>query len=562
MQLPIALSLLASLAFGRPAPKTPNIAHPGSRAAAFRLANIKALTEAGIAAPVDNKAFVSLAADSSSAAPHKNIWASLTTEEAVSVVQFLHNQTELNLTAVEDADAWSNYITIVDLMAPNKTDAMAYISGNATAPERYAYASISFNAFEEPYYEDVVVGPLPLSDKTAWWPKTFGTTKGSSLLSSSLISSLTVWLVGTSKIRNYDADSDTAYTWYTELATEVEDIIEDLTGSNLSAFDIWGVSATADSWHTRRSLHLIQIDPLWHEDGRIVNWLQLWRIPETIMDSETLLPQGIAFKVDITGRDPSKWFLVGWLYNGEYYTSTAAFREAWSSGKITKRTKNLDGEWTGTDLQGTPLEASAQPPPAQIQPGPQRFSVDENERYVQWMDFSFFITFTRDTGVRLYDIRYKNKTIVYELGLQEAVAHYAGSEPIQSGTAYLDTYYGFGPYAFELVSGVDCPTYAYYLNSTFHANELSTTHRNSICLFETDAGYPMSRHSSGHYVTATKNTVFTLRSVSTVGNYDYTFTTRFYLDGSIEQEVRASGYIQSAYFAQNSEYGMRVSTSI
>lgn len=59
-------------------------------------------------------------------------------------------------------------------------------------------------------------------------------------------------------------------------------------------------------------------------------------------------------------------------------------------------------------------------------------------------DFSFYITFTRDTGVRLFDIKYKGERIIYEMGLQEAIASYAGNDPVQSGTSYLDTYYGFG----------------------------------------------------------------------------------------------------------------------
>lgn len=33
------------------------------------------------------------------------------------------------------------------------------------------------------------------------------------------------------------------------------------------------------------------------------------------------------------------------------------------------------------------------------------------------------------------------------------------------------------------------------------------------------------------------------------------FSMTFQLDGSIAVEVRASGYIQSAYFAQNQDYG-------
>lgn len=56
--------------------------------------------------------------------------------------------------------------------------------------------------------------------------------------------------------------------------------------------------------------------------------------------------------------------------------------------------------------------------------------------------------------MRLYDVKYKGGRIIYgesrnhlrditisscypELGLQEAIAHYAGNDPVQSGTAYL-----------------------------------------------------------------------------------------------------------------------------
>lgn len=55
------------------------------------------------------------------------------------------------------------------------------------------------------------------------------------------------------------------------------------------------------------------------------------------------------------------------------------------------------------------------------------------------MDFSFYIAFSRDTGMTLFDIKYKGERIIYELGLQEAIAHYAGHDPAQSGVAYLDT---------------------------------------------------------------------------------------------------------------------------
>lgn len=129
---------------------------------------------------------------------------------------------------------------------------------------------------------------------------------------------------------------------------------------------------------------------------------------------------------------------------------------------------------------------------------------------------------------------------------------------MQSGTSYLDTCYGFGPYAFELVKGYDCPSYATYLNTSIYVSDTTHTHRNSLCLFEYDADFPIQRHSTSKYVSNTKNVYFTIRSVSNVGNYDYMFSYTFSLDGSISVDVRASGYIQSAYYANNINFGYRI----
>ena len=78
-------------------------------------------------------------------------------------------------------------------------------------------------------------------------------------------------------------------------------------------------------------------------------------------------------------------------------------------------------------------------------------------------------------------------------------------------SAYLDTFYGFGPYAFELLAGYDCPTYATFLNTSFHADEVSKTHPNSICMFEQDKGYLIQRHSNDAYLASTRNIAFTVR---------------------------------------------------
>ncbi|KAM0789976.1 hypothetical protein ACM66B_005309 [Microbotryomycetes sp. NB124-2] len=468
-------------------------------------------------------------ADPQVKAPYKNIWASLTNDEAASVIKFLHEKADMNLTVAANATSWDNFIGTVDLAHVNKGAALKYTSGETDkTPDRYAKAIINFQATETPYLEEFIVGPLPVSESTTVRPYTDGHTRGKG---------------GSGKQLNFDADSNDVYDWMLSEMEPLTEVYKGLTnGYGPQNLSHWG------------------IDPLWRENGRTIKWVVAWGDPENGFNGQTLLPQGIYCKMDITGRDPAGWTIEGWLYNDVFYSTTAEFLEAYKSPDFIKATPNngQNESWIGTDRAGEPLPYDTRAPPMQILPEGKRWAVDNDEKYVTWGDFSFFVGFTRDTGVRLFDIKYKGERVIYELGLQEAIAHYAGNDPVQSGIGYLDSYYGFGPYTFELIAGYDCPTYSSFMDTTFHANELSTTHRHAICLFESDVGYPMQRHSSADYVSITKNIAFTLRSVSTVGNYDYSFSYVFYQDGSIETFVQASGYIQSAFYAHNDRYGYQI----
>lgn len=153
---------------------------------------------------------------------------------------------------------------------------------------------------------------------------------------------------------------------------------------------------------------------------------------------------GLFFRADVTGRDPSKWKVTGWLYNEIFYNTTEDFRKAYHSPGFEKLAPNVEGQWVRLDRNGPKLPMDAAPPPQGLAPAGPRYSVDQQAKYVEWMDFSFYIGFTRDRGMAFYDIRHKGQRILYELSLQEALAHYAGNEPVQSGTAYFGSFYGFG----------------------------------------------------------------------------------------------------------------------
>ncbi|KAK0611016.1 membrane copper amine oxidase [Immersiella caudata] len=466
-------------------------------------------------------------------APKPNPWAPLSNEETASVVEWLFSRGDLNLTTTEDATAWDNSIVLVESMWPNKTDAVNYLDANAAAPTKYAHVILNNRATVDAHYADILVGPLPIDSATTWSPLEFPYTKKSG---------------GT--VRNLDADQSALYSeWIYPISASIADITLDLwnaTGMGLDndTLSIWG------------------IDPLWQDDGRVTMWSAFWNSPTGDFDDSTVLPLGLYFRSDVTGRDPSQWTFEGWLYNDIFYETTEEFRAAYWSEGFVKNSPNVDGQWAQTGQVGKVEPLDLLPPPVQVAPAGSRYAVDPEQQYVEWMGFSFYVGFTRDAGMALYDIRYQGERIMYELSLQEALAHYAGNDPMQSGTAYLDTFYGFGPYAFELVPGYDCPAHATYLNSSFYVDETCRTHINSICLFEFEADHPIQRHSTSKYVSITKNTYFVIRYVATVGNYDYMFSYSFFLDGSIAVEVRASGYIQSAYFANNHDYGFQIHDSL
>lgn len=126
------------------------------------------------------------------------------------------------------------------------------------------------------------------------------------------------------------------------------------------------------------------VDPLWHENGRIISWNTFWGNPTSFYDTSTLLPMGLYLKADITGRDPSKWSVEGWYYDGVFYESTKAFRKAFFSPGFEKFGPNLDGSWARTDQQGEIMPYDELDPPLPVAPQGARYGVDIEEKYVEW----------------------------------------------------------------------------------------------------------------------------------------------------------------------------------
>jgi primary-amine oxidase len=239
---------------------------------------------------------------------------------------------------------------------------------------------------------------------------------------------------------------------------------------------------------------------------------------------------------------------------------------------IHKTLPNKDGHWTDAEPEDRGISGRELPSPLLVQPYGPRVEIDVCQNYVKWMGWEFYLAFSQVTSLSLFDIRFRGERVMYELAFQEALAHYAGSSPALAGQAFFDTLFGFGVTAYELVPGYDCPAYATYLPITWYRSGQYFKRKNAICVFEAVSDHLLQRHTTGQKVTASKNSYLVVRTVSTVGNYDYTVSYHFYLDGSIEVKVHASGYIFTDYLAledmrkdlassgetQITEYGYRV----
>ena len=124
-------------------------------------------------------------------------------------------------------------------------------------------------------------------------------------------------------------------------------------------------------------------DPLIHVGDRIYQWNEFYSAHTGEFFSETILPTSLQFKIDITGRDPAKWRVVGWYYDGNFWSSTEEFREG---VKTLERKPGpvVDGLWASTDHQGAKLKRDNLFPPVAVQPDGPRFAVDKEENYVEW----------------------------------------------------------------------------------------------------------------------------------------------------------------------------------
>ena len=430
-------------------------------------------------------------------APAQNPWAELDDAEVAQVYTWLHENT--HLLGSHDGLPGPKGLILVELLRPNKSNVVGYLDNSGPVPGRWARLSNLETRGDNAFIVEYMVRPLPPSSNTKVLPLSYCHNSGRNFIQTPVpdVSALLGWVLG--------------------IGENASDITLDLLDAKTNREDPDDPDGL-----------VIGARPALVEPGRMVLWLEFFG-PGVKSDGRSLLPQGLYVKLDIPTANPESWQTGQWFYNGVLYDNDTVLREAMKTPEFKRLTINEDGPWTNTEDFDSATPGRAMPPPLSIQPYGPRFQLDRTEDYISWMGFSFYISTAQATAVSLFDIRYNNSRLIYHLGLQEALAHYAGAEPMQSGLEFLDTFFGMGKMMFSLIPGFDCPGHAEYIDMTYHRGGKMYTNRNAICVFEYTSDAPLQRHTSGYSASISRNTYLVVRSVSTVGNYDYTASFIYFL---------------------------------
>ncbi|KIM38732.1 hypothetical protein M413DRAFT_447684 [Hebeloma cylindrosporum] len=468
-----------------------------------------------------------------------NLWASLTIPETRQIESWLEAPARnLNLTRSRHSVASDNVIFLVEAYAPSKTDALAFLDSHngslaspLKVPEKFARVTIHHGGWKEPVVKDYLVGPLPVGVNTVIKPLV-------DIYHREDIPFNARGLMQFSELPKF-------------LAKEVKPIMHVME-------ELFGGTIRGDNNDTL----VAGISAPFSFDG---SFRRLWMTWRRNTAGSFILPVNFYQYVDMSGTDPSQWKILKLVYHNQSFPTIQSFLDAFNNGTLIRHTEQSNSEadysWTQRKRIGPLRDLDHLPGPRSVSFAGLRYRVDREQQYVSWMGWGMYLSFDRDMGLSFWDVRFRGDRIIYQLSPQEAISQYAGNDPVQATTAWLDRYFGMGALVRNLIPYYDCPQEAIYLPATTYSPLGIVVVERAICIFEQDTGKPLSRHfgyEEGEFG-AVKSYVLTVRSTSTVGNYDYQFDYLFYLDGTVEVRVSASGYMQGGYWNPSQDgYGSRI----
>jgi primary-amine oxidase len=184
------------------------------------------------------------------------------------------------------------------------------------------------------------------------------------------------------------------------------------------------------------------------------------------------------------------------------------------------------------------------------QPEGPSFAVDGNR--VCWQKWSLRVSMDSVEGLVLHQVGYEEdgaiRPILFRASVSEMVVPYGDPGPMHGWKNAFDAgEWGLGRMTNSLTLGCDCLGVIHYFDAVF-SSERGHPYvvKNAICMHEEDYGILWKHNdprSGRSEVRRSRRLV--VSSIATVGNYDYGFFWYFYLDGTIQFEVKLTGILST-----------------
>jgi primary-amine oxidase len=189
-------------------------------------------------------------------------------------------------------------------------------------------------------------------------------------------------------------------------------------------------------------------------------------------------------------------------------------------------------------------------PLAITQPEGPSFEVDGN--LVRWQKWSLRIGMDPLEGLVLHTVGYEDggtiRPLLFRASVSEMVVPYGDPSPMHHWKSAFDAgEWGLGRMANSLTLGCDCLGEITYFDDVYSDERgKPRTRPNAICLHEEDYGI-LWKHvdlPSGR-TEVRRSRRLVVSSIATVGNYEYGFYWYFYLDGTMQFEVKLTGIMST-----------------
>jgi primary-amine oxidase len=453
------------------------------------------------------------------------LFADLSPEELMAVMNFLTQQLGPGLVDAAQARPSDNCVFSVELQLPTKAAALAHLDRGGPPPAREALAIVFFGGQPQPNVSELVVGPLPHP---------------------SYIRDVTVERHG----------GPVLYHRRPILTAEFVQMWRHLKEVELPKAPVFLSSVLNYNGSTLAPLHS---SPSGLRSGDRATWIALYHNISGL--GIFLHPVGLELLLDHRALDPAHWAVQQVFYLGHYYADLGQLEWEFKAGRLEVVRVPLPSPNGTSSLRSRVTPGPL--PPLQFSPQGSQYNVQGNLVVSPLWTFTFGHGVF--SGIRIFNIQFKGERVAYEVSVQECLTIYGADSPKTMMIRYLDSSFGLGRYSRGLVRGVDCPYQATMVDLHILAGTGTVQLRpGAVCVFEEAQGLPLRRHNSyigSRFFGGLASSALVVRSVSSVGNYDYIWDFVLYPNGALEGRVHATGYINTAFLSGGAEsllFGNRV----